>query len=136
MNWMTIAWPMVMACCLTMGLINLLIAMGDGRRAPHIYFFFSALSVAAVSGLELALLRAEDLGQYQTLLRWSSVPILTMVLSVIGFVSSFFGTGRRWLAVCGIILMTMAEIANLVSPGPAVRYAVAIHSMETFGGVR
>ena len=133
MNWMTVTWPMVSAACLTLALINLRVAMGDGRRAPHVFFFFAALAVAAVSGMELALLQTDDLGRYQSLLRWAAVPIGIMVVSVTGFVWSFFGTGRAWLALAGSGLLLLAQIANLVTQVPAVRHAIAIRKVEAFG---
>lgn len=136
MNWMTIAWPMVIAACLTLALINLRIAMGDVRRAPHVFFFISALAVAAVSALELAILRCDDLARCQALLRWSSVPLAFMVTSVVGFVCSFFGTGRAWLALSGSGLLVLAQMVNLVSTAPAVRSAMALRQVETFGGVK
>ncbi len=136
MNWMTILWPMVAGACVTLALINLRVAMGDGRRAPHIFFFLSALAVAAISGMELALLQADDLERCQTVLRWAAVPLAIMVASVAGFVWSFFGTGRAWLALAGTGLLLLSEVANLLSEVPAVRHAVAIRKVETFGGAR
>ncbi len=136
MNWMTILWPMVAGACVTLALINLRVAMGDGRRAPHIFFFLSALAVAAISGMELALLQADDLERCQTVLRWAAVPIAIMVSSVAGFVWSFFGTGRAWLALAGTGLLLLSELANLLSAVPAVRHAIAIRKVEAFGGVR
>jgi hypothetical protein len=74
MTWMTIAWPMVTAACLTLALIYLGIACGQTQRAPHFFFFLNALAVAAIAGLELAVLQADDLGRYQTLLCWVQLP--------------------------------------------------------------
>jgi PAS domain S-box-containing protein len=134
MNWMTAAWPMVVGACVTLALINLRIAMGDGRRAPHVFFFMSALAVAAISGMELVLLQTDDLGRYQAVLRWAAVPIAIMVASVAGFVRTFFGTGRVWLAVTGVGLLVAAEIASFTGEVQAVRNAVAVRQVATFGG--
>jgi hypothetical protein len=68
---MTIAWPMVAAACPTLALINLGIAWGQTKRAPHFFFFLNALAVATIAGLELTVLEADDLGRYQILLRWA-----------------------------------------------------------------
>ena len=133
---MTVAWPMVTAACLTLALINLRIALGDVRRAPHVFFSMAALAVAAISGFELALLREEDLTRYEGILRWAVLPIAIMVASVTGFVWSFFGTGRVWLALTGVGLSMIAQIANLMADVPVIRHAVAIRSVETFGGVQ
>ncbi len=127
---------MVSGACLTLALLNLRIAFGDVKRGPHVFFFFAALAVAAVSAFELTLLREDDLARYETVLRWAVVPIGAMVASVTGFVWSLFGTGRAWLALTGVGLNVASQIANLVSTVPVVRHAVAIHKVETLGGVQ
>lgn len=135
MNWMTIVWPMMIAACLTLAFINLRIAMGDVKRLPHMFFFVSAVAVAAVCAMELAILRAESVAEINRWLRWSSIPLAVMVGAVTGFVWSFFGTGRRWLAVAGVVVLVCAQLANLWSDLPAVRYATAMRLTETLGGV-
>jgi len=126
---------MVAAACLTLALIHLRIAVGDNRRMPHLFFALAAAAVAAISLMELALLCATDLKGYDTVLRWSSIPIAIMVVSVVGFVRTFFGTGRRWLAWLAGLLIILAQLANLISPVPAVRHAIGIHQVQTYGGV-
>ena len=135
MNWITVVWPMVAAACITLALVHLRIACGDGRRAPHLFFCLAALAVATISGFELTLLRTDDLARYQTVLRWAVIPIGIMVASVAGFVWTFFGTGRTWLAVTGVGLNLVAQMANLAAPVPVVRQAVALHQVQTIGGV-
>lgn len=132
---MTIVWPMMIAACLTLAFINLRIAMGDVKRLPHVFFFISAVAVAAVCAMELAILRAESVAEINRWLRWSSIPLAVMVSAVTGFVWSFFGTGRRWLAVAGVVVLVCAQLANLWSDLPAVRYATAMRLTETLGGV-
>lgn len=135
MNWITFVWPMVTATCLTLALINLRIAMGDGRRAPHLMFSLAACAVAAVSVFELLLLRTKDLETYNVILRWAVVPIWVMVTAATGFIWSFFRTGRLWLACSAVGLNLLANVANIVSEVPVVRHAVALHQATTFGGV-
>lgn len=135
MNWMTILWPMVSATCLTLAAIHLRIAFGDGRRLPHLFFALTATSVAAISGFELTLLCTDDLARYQAVLRWACVPIGIMVASVTGFVWTFFGTGKQWLAITAVGLNLLAQLANLLAPEPVVRKAVALRQVETFEGV-
>src|SRR5271155_4318378 len=99
MNWITIAWPMIAAACLTLALMQLRIAIGRTPRLPHIFFFLNALAVASLAGLELALLEAKTLERYESLLQWAQLPLWLMVVSLLGLVWSFFRTGRKWLAV-------------------------------------
>ena len=135
MNWMTILWPMMIGACVMLGLISLRIAFGGGHRVPYFFFALSAFSIAVISGFELALMRTTNLAHYETILRWAVVPIFIMVASVTGFVWSFFGTGRPWLGTLALVLNGASQMANLLSPVPAVRHAVALHQVETFGGV-
>lgn len=136
MNWMTVAWPMVTATCLTLALINLRIATGESRRAPHLFFTLSAFAVAAISALEVGVLQSTDLATCQRLLQWSSIPVVVMVASILGFIWSFFGAGRPVLAYASIALLTVAETVNFISDGPGVRSAVSLLFAETFGNVR
>jgi PAS domain S-box-containing protein len=135
MNWITIVWPMVASACLTLGVIHLRIALGSGRRSPQLFFMLAALAVAAISLLELTLLGTTDVEVYNRVLRWSSLPIAVMVISVVGFVRAFFGTGRNWLAGSAAVLIFLAQLANFVSSVPVVRHAVALHQVQTYGGV-
>lgn len=135
MNWIIVSWPMVTATCLTLALINLRIARDKGRRAPHLFFSMAALSVAAISVFEFTLMHTEDLSRYQVLLRWSAVPIGIMVASVVGFIWSFFGTGRPWLAFLTVVPNILLNIVNLVTEVPIIRHAVAIHQAWAPGGV-
>ena len=135
MNWMTVAWPMVTAACLTLALINLRIAFGDVRRAPHVFFTISALSVAAISVLELSVLREEDLVHCRWFLRMAALPVALMVTSVAGFVRSFFGTGRIWLGILGSSTLVVAESVSLLSAEPAIRNPIALRHVEGFGGI-
>lgn len=136
MNWMLVLWPMVAAACVTLALISLRIALGGGGRAPHLFFSLAALAVAAISGLELTLLQTDDLARYEAVMRAAAVPVWIMVASVTGFVWSFFGTGRPWLAWGGVGLNGLANAVNLCATVPAVRHAVALRHVETFAGGR
>ncbi len=136
MNWMTVLWPMGTGACLALALINLRIALGDCQRAPHLFFSCAALAVAVISVLELALMQTTDIAGYETLLRWAVVPLWIMIASVAGFVWSFFGMGRKWLALIAVGLHAVADIANLTTSVPVFRHAVAIRQVETFGGAR
>src|ERR1700741_3372594 len=102
MNWITFLWPMIIGACVTLGLISLRIALNEGRRAPHLFFSFIAFAVAAISMLELLLMRTTDLAEYDVLLRWAVVPVFIMVASIAGFIWTFFHTGHKWLAIVAV----------------------------------
>ncbi|HEX5399079.1 MAG TPA: ATP-binding protein [Verrucomicrobiae bacterium] len=131
---MTILWPMVTATCLTLALVHLRIGLGECRRAPHLFFALAAGAVAAISVLELIVLSTSDLHTCDETLRWAAVPIAIMVASVVGFVWTFFGTGRKWLGATAVVATCLAQLANLVSPVPVVRHVVALHRIQTYDG--
>ncbi len=138
MNWITIAWPMVAATCLVMGLINLGIGLALTPRAPHLLFALSAFVVAGLSGLELALLRADSAAQFAALLRWTDVATWATVTSLAGFAWVYLRAGHKWLAVAGPILYGAALVFDFLpgSTGSGLTYLriTGIQTVETFGG--
>ena len=133
MNWITIGWSMVAAACLTLGIINLRVAIGQSHPAPYLFFFANSLAVASLAGLEHGLLEANTLQQYESLLHWAQLPVWAMVLSTLGLVWSLFGTGQTWLALAVAGVNTIVMVANFVAPAPAVRHAVGIEKVPLFG---
>ncbi len=133
MNWITWLWPMIIGACVTLGLISLRIALGEGRRGPHLFFALIAFAVAAIDAFELMLMRTTDLAEYDALLRWAVIPVFVMVASIAGFVWTFFGTGRKWLAVAAVVLNAVTECGSLVFPDSAIRHAVALHQVVLAG---
>jgi two-component system, LuxR family, sensor kinase FixL len=101
MTWMTVAWPMAAAACITMGLIHLRIGFHQSQRAADLLFALTAFTVAAFSYFELALALAESPREYLALLRWVDLLAGALLVFLTAFVSVFLGTGRRWLAFVG-----------------------------------
>ena len=60
MDWMTIAWPMVTAACVTMGAIHLRTGLRRKTGTAYLLFSLNALVVAVYSCLELALTDADS----------------------------------------------------------------------------
>lgn len=124
---------MIIGACVTLGLISLRIALNERPRAPHFFFSFVAFAVAAISMLELLLMRTTDLAEYDMLLRWAVVPVFIMVASIAGFIWTFFNTGHKWLAIVAVALNAATECGSLVFPASAIRHAVALHQVELAG---
>jgi len=104
MGWIDMAWPMVGATSLTLGLIYLLIWLRQRSQHGYLLFFVAAAAVAAFSLFELRMMRATTADEYATTLRWAHVPIFILFLSLVGFVRLYFRTGRPWpgYAACGL----------------------------------
>ncbi|MGC4017701.1 MAG: ATP-binding protein [Luteolibacter sp.] len=134
-NWITVIWPMMTAVSVTLALINLRMAFGDGRRAPHLLFSCAALGIAMISVLELMLMLTDDLARYNAILRLSGIPIALALASLVGFVRTFLGPGPMWLGVSGVLLNAAAHVVSLASHTPVIRYAVDLRRKESFGCV-
>lgn len=135
MDWTTVLWPAVIGACVTLALINLRVAFADRLSPANLFFACAALAVAGMSWIELALMQTKELDQYQDLLRWTSVPIFVGVVSVAAFVRTYFDAGRNWLGIAGVAICAATQFANVLSPLPCVRRAVALQQVEGFGGV-
>lgn len=135
MNWISIAWPMVAAACLTLGLINLGIGLAQPPRAARLLFSLSALAAAVFSGLELALMRADTVADCWPLLHWMNVAAGVLIASLAAFIWVFFGTGNKWLALAGPGLYAVALVVDFV-PGSSMTYQkiTDLRTVETFAG--
>ena len=136
MNWITVTWPMVAAACLTLGMIELRIGIGQRPRAPRLLFALSAFAVAAIAGLELALLQADTFAQWWPVMRGLDIAVGVMLVSLAAFVWVYFGTGNRWLAW----LVPCFYVAGLVFdylPESGMTYlkVTGFRTVTTFGGV-
>jgi len=138
MNWITIAWPMVAAACLTLALIELRIGLAQPGRAPRLVFAVSALAVAAVAGLELALMRTDVLAEWWPLMRLLDIAVGVMIVSLTVFIWVHFGTGNKWLALAVPSLYAAGLVFDYL-PGPlgsgmTYQKFTGFRTVETFGG--
>ena len=134
MTWITFLWPMVTAACITVGLIHLRIGLRRKQGAAHLWFSLTALFFAIYSVLELAMMHARSPARFLELQRWADFDGAAGVVCIVVFVWVFFGTGRRWLAWLGAILVCGPLILNL-SPQPKLVFLeiTGIRTIETFG---
>jgi PAS domain S-box-containing protein len=104
MSWIDIAWPMIGATSLTLGLIYLLVWIRQPDRYGYLLFFMTAISVAVFSIFELRMMRAETAQAFAATLRWAHVPMFVLVVSIVGFVRFYLRSGRAWLGytLCGV----------------------------------
>jgi PAS domain S-box-containing protein len=79
-------------------------------------FSCSAVAAAAISLLELWMLNARTVEQYQLLTRWIHVPVWVLTLSFVAFVRLYLHAGRAWLAWSIYLLRTLVLILNFIFP--------------------
>lgn len=135
MNWITIAWPMVAAASLTLGLIELRIGLARPVDAARLLFSLSAFAVAVLCGLELAMMRADSAAEFQALLRGLDVAAGVVIASLAAFIWVYFRSGTWWLALAGPGLYAVALVFDFI-PGSSLGYLqiTGLRTVETFGG--
>ncbi len=135
MTWITILWPMVTGACLTMALIHLRTGLRQRPGAAHLLFSLNAFVVMVFSCLELASTRAGSPAQFLELQRWMDLVGAALFISLTAFVWVFLGTGRKWLAFLGPVVMCIPLILDLL-PQPKALFleTPTLRTVETFGG--
>ena len=114
MNSVEIAWPMMAAACLTLGLLHLYV-WHRLHQYDSLLFFLVAFSIAVFSGFELAILNASTPEAYAIAVRWAHVPITIVILSMIAFVHFNFGSGRAWLLYAACASRLLALVLNFTT---------------------
>src|SRR5215468_8933297 len=116
MNSVAVIWSMNAGACLTLAAFYG--AVWSKQRANRAYLLFSCSAVAAavISALELRMMNATTLEQYQLLMRWIHVPVWVLTLSFVAFVRLYLRAGRPWLAWSIYVLRTLVLILNLSFP--------------------
>ncbi len=134
MSSITIVWSMNAAACLTLAGIYLLVWWKRREGWVHLLFSCSAAAAAAVAVFELAMMRTETTAQFAALLRWVSLPVSVLVVSLVVFVRLYLRAGRPWLAwsICG--LRMIVPILNFVfTPNIAYRAITSLRQVSWWG---
>jgi PAS domain S-box-containing protein len=134
-SWMTVAWSMAAAACITLAGVHIVIWALQSANRVHLLFALMAFA-AALSGLgEMLLLHTESIPSYQSILRWQQIPIYVLLVSMVWAVQYHLGTGRRWLAWTISILWSVCLVANFASPHNLVFSEIHnLHRITTIGG--
>jgi two-component system, LuxR family, sensor kinase FixL len=135
MNWVQIAWTMMIAASLMLGFVHLFVWQRERAQYAHMVFFVLAASAAAYGAYELARMQAETPTDLATNARWSHVPLAMFVISVVVFVRLYFNAGRLWLAYTVVGLRLVALALNFLT-GVNVNFQqiTAIDHLQLWGG--
>lgn len=100
---------MLVAVSLTLALQHLFIWLIQARQWAHLALSLTALAVAIMIGMEYSGMRAANVNQLATILRWVHLPFFVTFVAMIYFVRHYFGVGRLWLAwtACGLRLFVL-----------------------------
>src|SRR6266446_5621004 len=115
MNLVTVIWAIFIGACAAMALPNLFVGIWQ-RRAANLFFVAVAVGTMGLAAGELGMMHASSAAQYGIIQRWLAPPIFLIVVSTVGFVLLYFGTGRLWLGltICAVRLVCL--IINFLSP--------------------
>jgi PAS domain S-box-containing protein len=120
MSWVTFIWAVVFGASVTMALPHLLIS-AKRKAWENLLFAIAALSVAGIAFGELAVMHSRTTEEIGRAMQWAHVPIFFLVLAIVGFVRSYFGTGRLWLGVAAVGLRLVTLVINFARP-PNLNY--------------
>ncbi len=93
MNWIQIAWLMMIGASLMLAGVHLFVWQKQRSQYVHLLFFVLASSAATYGAFELLLIQAETPASFAATVRWAHVPLAMVVLSIVGFVRLYFGAG-------------------------------------------
>ena len=115
MSLLTVVWSFCASTCLMLGSIHLLFWFR--KRSSPVYLLSSlmAFSAGANAMLELGLLHTESLDHYRVLMLWENIALSMILIPMVWFIQTYFGTGRRWLAVTITVLWLLGVLAKLLS---------------------
>jgi len=116
MSWITVAWSINVAGCLTLAAFYCAVWCKQRESWVHLLFSCSAIAAAAISVFELWMMNAQTVEQYQALIRWIHVPVWVLTLSFVAFVRLYLHAGRAWLAWSIYGLRTLVLILNFTFP--------------------
>lgn len=115
MSWVQIAWAMLAAASLTLGLIHALIWARQRSAPQQLAFAWAALSLAALTVLELLALQARTADELAALIRWMHVPISVLVVALVAFMRLSFGPRYFWLAATAAALRLATLVPNFAT---------------------
>lgn len=128
MNLTTVIWSAAAASCVTLALVHLLLWCWSRKSKASLWFAGTAMSVALLACIESAMMRAQEPAAFLALHRWGHVAFFVMILCVVGFVQSYYRTGRGWL-LWSLIGLRLLILVLAFFPGPTFNFR-EISAME------
>ena len=115
MSWVTFIWALVLGACVTMALPHLFV--GVKRRAwENLLFTITAFAVAGIAFGELTIMHSRTADAIGRAIQWTHIPVFFLSLGIMGFVRSYFGTGRLWLGIAAVGARLLALAINFAFP--------------------
>ena len=133
-SWVTIIWSMSAAMSLTLGAVHVVVWLQDRRAWANFAFSMTALAVAIFGACEFGLMHTDSVDRFGALMRWGHVPLFALVAGVVGFVGSYFGTGRWWLGYAAVGVRLVSLVLNFIfAPNLNYREISGLKQIEFLG---
>ncbi len=132
MSWVTFVWAFVIGACATLALPHLLVGL-KGRAWENSFFAVTALAVAGIAFGELAVMHSRAIEEIRRAQQWTHVPVFLLSVGVVGFVFSYFGTGRLWLGIAAVGTRLLTLIINFTSPNLNFREITGLRRFDFLG---
>ena len=116
MNPLTVLWSMLAGAGLVSGAVHALVWLRAREARASLFFALIAAGVSAMAALELWMLHSATPAEYGERLRWFHVPVWVTFLALIGFVRTYLGGGRAWLAWSAGLARTLSLALNFLHP--------------------
>lgn len=121
MSWITIVYIMMAALSATIAGLYLAAWFMQRDAWAYLMFVLLALSITALAGTELWMLRAQTPAEYATALRWFQVPVWFGFVAMVGLVTLRLRPRFLWLGWLAVGLRTVAVAATFLS-GPNLNF--------------
>lgn len=115
MSWVTIIWAMVGSACLMLAAVHFPVWVKDRAAWPSLFFSVLAGATAALAFCELVIMKAQAPEEYAIANRVGQVAVWLATVSLVGFVRSYFKSGRAWLGWTVVVLRTFTLLPNFLS---------------------
>jgi two-component system sensor kinase FixL len=115
MSWVTIAWSMITAVCLSFAAVHLAVWLRSRDARENLLFAICAGAAGAVTMLELVALRAATPAAFGEALQWMHVAVAVVVIALVWFVRAYLRAGRLWLAWAITGLRALILVPNFVA---------------------
>ena len=112
----TILWTFAATACFTIGAIYLFVWLRLRKSNENLLFSLAAFGASAVGFFELLALHANDIRAYAFALKYQTLGVFTMLVSLVWFIQIYFGTGRKWLVWSITLLWIFSVTVNLLAP--------------------
>ena len=116
-----------------MALPHFLVGMRQ-RSGAHLFFVLATIAVIGTAVGELFMMRADSVDHFVRAVRWLQLPVFLVVVSIVGLVRLYLGTGRLWLGLSAVAMRFICVVVNfLVEPSLSYREITGLRQIHFLG---